>query len=47
VGCTWIGRLLPHIDNVEARDLKAVGNIFCYRVWGKVIDYYLDRIFGI
>jgi hypothetical protein len=34
---------LPHVD-VEALVLKAAGNIFRWRVWGKVTDYCLDRL---
>jgi hypothetical protein len=35
---------LPHVDNVKAEILKAVGNIFRWRVWGKVTDYCLYRL---
>jgi hypothetical protein len=27
---------LPQVDEVEAETLKTVGNIFRWRVWGKV-----------
>jgi hypothetical protein len=37
VGCCSSGHL-PHVDNIQAEVLKAVGNIFCWRVWGKVTD---------
>jgi hypothetical protein len=38
---------LPNVDDVEAYALRAVGNIFWWRVWGKVTDYYLDSLFRI
>jgi hypothetical protein len=38
---------LPHIEDVEAKVLKPVGNIFHWHVQGKVTDYFLDRLFGI
>jgi hypothetical protein len=38
---------LPHIDDIEAEVLRAVGSIFLWCVWGKVTDYCLDRLFGI
>jgi hypothetical protein len=42
-----IGHQLPHADDVEAYVLMAVRNIFHWRIWGKVVDYCLNRIFGI
>jgi hypothetical protein len=47
IWCSSIGRQLPHVDDVEAYALKSVGNIFCWRVWGKVTTYCLDRLFRI
>jgi hypothetical protein len=38
---------LPHVDDVKDEVLEAVGNTFRWRVWGKVIDYCLDGLFGI
>jgi hypothetical protein len=46
VVCSPSGHHLPHIHDVEAKDLKAVGNIFPWHVWGKVMHYYLHRVFG-
>jgi hypothetical protein len=37
------GRHLPHVDVV----LKALGNIFRRRIWGKVRDNWLYRLFSI
>jgi hypothetical protein len=34
-----------HVDDIEAYVLKAAGNIFRWRVWGKMTDYCLDRVF--
>jgi hypothetical protein len=47
IWCSSIGRHLPHVDDAEAEALRAVGNIFCWYVLGKVTDYYLDRLFRI
>jgi hypothetical protein len=35
IGCSSIGHQLPHVDDVEAHVLKAVGNSFRWRVWGR------------
>jgi hypothetical protein len=32
---------------LKPQDLKAVRNIFHWHVWGKVMDYCLDRLFRI
>jgi hypothetical protein len=37
---------LPHVDDVEAKVLKAVGNIVRWRIW-EVMDYCFYRLFGI
>jgi hypothetical protein len=42
-----IGRQLPHVDDVEAKVLKVVGNAFRWCTWGKVTDYCLCRLFRI
>jgi hypothetical protein len=39
VNCLTLMTLKPH--------LKAVGNIFCWRVLGKMTDYCLDMLFRI
>jgi hypothetical protein len=38
---------LPHVDDIEASALKAVGNIFRWRVWWKMAYYCFDRLFEI
>jgi hypothetical protein len=30
----------------KAQVFKSAGNIFCWRVWGRVTDYCLDRLLG-
>jgi hypothetical protein len=37
---------LHHVGAVETSVLKANGNIFHWRVWRKVTDYCLYRLFG-
>jgi hypothetical protein len=37
---------LSHVDD-KTEIFKVVGNIFCWHVRGKVMDYYLYRLFGI
>jgi hypothetical protein len=38
---------LPHVDDVEAEVLKAIGNIFRWGICGKATDYCLDGLFRI
>jgi hypothetical protein len=44
VGRSSIGRHFLHVDDVEAYVLKFVGTVFHWRVWGKAMDYCLDRL---
>jgi hypothetical protein len=38
---------LPHVDKAEAKVFKSVGNMFRWRVWEKMPDYCIYRLFGI
>jgi hypothetical protein len=38
---------MPHVDDVEAWALKAAGNIFRWRVWVKMTEYCVYRLYGI
>jgi hypothetical protein len=38
---------LPHADDIEAYVLKAVGNNFCWRIWGQVRDYCFYKLLEI
>jgi hypothetical protein len=48
VECYFSGHHLSLIDDDEAYVLKAVGNMSLpLAYWGKVMDYFLDRLFRI